>query len=128
LILVDSSVWIDHLRHGDTTLAALLDQGRVLGHPFVIGELALGSLRQRAAIIDALQDLPKANPADANEVLTFIKGQALHGRGIGYIDAHLLASVRLTADAMLWTRDRRLNAIASGLGLAATFPSAAALD
>ncbi len=120
MILVDSSVWIDHLRSADAGLAKLLNQGQVLAHPFVNGELALGSLRQRAGIISALQDLPKAVVADEVEVLGFIEGHALFGRGIGYIDAHLLASVRLTADATLWTRDKRLQQVAARLGLAAT--------
>jgi predicted nucleic acid-binding protein len=118
LILVDSSVWIDHLRQGDVSLSDLLDRGRVLVHPFVIGELALGSLRQRAVIIGALQDLPKAIVADDSEVLGFIEAHSLFARGIGYIDTHLLASVRLTAGARLWTRDRRLQEVATALGLA----------
>jgi predicted nucleic acid-binding protein len=122
LILVDSSVWIDHLRSADPKLADLLNRGQVLTHPFVIGELALGNLRQRASIIDALLDLPKAAVADDGEVLSFLDRYTLYGRGIGYIDAHLLASVRLTADAALWTRDKRLHEIASDLNIAATLP------
>jgi len=122
LILVDSSVWIDHLRSADASLAKLLNYGQVLSHPFVIGELALGGLRQRATIIGALHDLPKATVADDGEVLGFIERQSLYGRGIGYIDAHLLASVRLTADATLWTRDKRLHEIASEFRLAAVVP------
>lgn len=118
MILVDSSVWIDHLRSSDAVLSDLLNRAQVLAHPFVIGELALGSLCQRTTIIDALQDLPKAVIADDGEVLAFIERQSLYARGIGYIDAHLLASVRLTPDASLWTRDRRLNEIATVLGLA----------
>ncbi len=124
MILVDSSVWIDHLRSADAGLAELLNRGQVLAHPFVIGELALGSLRQRANIISALQDLPKAAVADDGEVMGFIDRHGLFGRGIGYIDAHLLASVRLTADAALWTRDKRLHEIASDLGIAAALPPA----
>ncbi len=119
MILVDSSVWIDHLRSADAELTKLLNQGQVLAHPFVIGELALGSLRQRASIISALQDLPKGVVADEAEVLGFIAGHALFGRGIGYIDAHLLASARLTANATLWTRDKRLQEVAAGLGIKA---------
>lgn len=122
MILVDSSVWIDHLRSADADLTALLNHGQVLSHPFVIGELTLGSLRQRANIIGALQDLPKAVVADEAEVLAFIDRHVLFGRGIGYIDAHLLASVRLTADAALWTRDKRLHETASDLGIAAMVP------
>ena len=120
MILVDSSVWIDHLRASNTALVDLLNRGQVLAHPFVTGELALGSLRQRGTIIAMLMGLPKAVVAEDGEVMAFIERQSLHERGIGYIDAHLLASVRLTADASLWTRDRRLHETAVELGLAAT--------
>jgi len=119
VILVDSSVWVDHLRSGDATLARLLDDGRVIAHPFVVGELALGSLRQRELILTALQDLPQAVVASDIEVLRFINQQALYGLGIGYVDAHLLASARLTAGGSLWTRDKRLQAVADQLGVAA---------
>lgn len=118
MILVDSSVWIDHLRCTDLTLTTLLDQGLILTHPFVIGELALGSLCQRATIIGYLLDLPKATVADDGEVLVFIQRQTLFGRGIGYIDTHLLTSVRLTTGATLWTRDKRLHKVAASLGIA----------
>lgn len=118
MILVDSAVWVDHLRSGDDRLAALLDRGLVLAHPFVIGELALGSLRRRAEILSALLDLPQATRAADDEVLAFIDRVGLHGLGIGYVDAHLLTSVRLTPDARLWTRDRRLLAAAARLGVA----------
>lgn len=119
MILVDSSVWVDHLRGGDATLARLLDDGRVIAHPFVVGELALGCLRQRELILTALQNLPQAVVASDTEVLCFIDQQALYGLGIGYVDAHLLASVRLTAGGSLWTRDKRLQAVAHRLGLTA---------
>jgi predicted nucleic acid-binding protein len=123
VILVDSSVWIDHLRSGNATLARMLDTGRVLAHPFVIGELALGNLRQRDFILAALRDLPQAVVASETEVLHFIIQQALYGRGIGYVDAHLLASTRLTSDGSLWTQDKRLRAVADWLGLAAVLSS-----
>jgi len=119
VILVDSSVWVDHLRKGDAILARLLNAARVLAHPFVVGELALGSLRQRESILATLQNLPQAIVARDAEVLRFINQQALHSVGIGYVDAHLLASVRLTAGGSLWTRDKRLHAVAGRLGLAA---------
>lgn len=119
MILVDSSVWIDHLRSGDAVLSALLERGGVLTHPFVIGELALGSLRQRDVILGALHDLPHVTVADDAEVMGFIARHALHGRGIGYIDTHLLAAVRLTHGATLWTRDKRLHEIATTLGIGA---------
>ena len=119
MILVDSSVWVDHLRAGNADLALLLQNGEVLTHAFVIGEIALGSLRQRDVVLSAMRGLPAAVRSSDDEVLAFIEGQALFGRGIGYIDAHLLASVRLTAGARLWTRDKRLLQVASALGVAA---------
>jgi predicted nucleic acid-binding protein len=123
VILVDTSIWIDHLRHGDTALAGLLDAQRVLTHPFVIGELALGALRQRDTILGALQDLPQVSVAHDGEILRFIGDQSLFGLGIGYIDAHLLASTRLTPDTTLWTRDKRLLAVATRLSLATAMAS-----
>jgi predicted nucleic acid-binding protein len=96
------------------------DSGNVLGHPFVTGELALGNLRQRDLVLSALRELPQAIVASDQEVLNFIDRQTLFGLGIRYVDAHLLAAVRLTADAKLWTRDQRLHAVATQLGLAAT--------
>jgi predicted nucleic acid-binding protein len=120
VILVDTSVWVDHLRANDRALAALLQTGAVLAHPFVIGELALGRLRERAIVLNALSDLPHASVATDMEVLHLVDRHTLFGRGIGYIDAHLLAAVRLTAGATLWTRDKRLHGIAVELGLAMT--------
>lgn len=122
MILADTSVWVDHLRAGDTALVALLDAGMVLAHPFVIGELALGNLRQREIVLKALADLPRASVATDAEVLHFIERHALPGREIGYIDAHLLAAVKLTPGAELWTSDKRLNGVAVQLGLATTLP------
>jgi len=119
VILVDTSVWIDHLRAQDATLGGLLDAGEVLGHPFVLGELALGNLRQRELVLTALGDLPQARVATDAEVLTFIERGRLYGFGIGYVDAHLLAAIRLTPGASLWTRDRRLHEAAARLGAAA---------
>jgi len=118
MILVDTSIWIDHLRASDERLARMLDDGKVLAHPFVTGELALGNLRQRDAVLSALQDLPQACVATENEVLRFIGAKSLFGIGIGYIDAHLLASVLLTPGSMLWTHDRRLLEASSRLGVA----------
>ena len=119
MILVDTSVWVEHLRSASAILSALLDDGGVLGHPFVLGELALGNLRQRDDILRVLRRLPQATSASHPEVLQFIDREALYGRGIGYVDAHLLAAARLTAGSKLWTRDRRLQAVAGHLGLAA---------
>ena len=118
MILADTSVWVDHLRAVDETLAGLLDRGVILAHPFLTGELALGSLRQRDLILGAFQDLPQTRVATEDEVLRFIDRHGLFGLGIGYVDAHLLAAVRLTAGATLWTRDKRLHGIADRFGLA----------
>jgi predicted nucleic acid-binding protein len=117
MILVDSSVWIDHLRGNDTRLAGLLGVGQVLTHPFVIGELAMGSLGQRDVILGALHGLPQAVAGSDDEVLGFIDQHALFGLGIGYVDAHLLVAARLTPHASLWTRDKRLHEVAERLGL-----------
>jgi len=98
----------------------LLGLGEVLGHPFVVGELALGNMRRRGAVLSDFRDLPQATVAAEDQILGFIDGQALLGRGIGYVDAHLLAATRLTPGAKLWTHDRRLHAVAAQLSLAAT--------
>ena len=123
MILVDTSIWIDHLRAGDPLLARLLDQGRVLVHPFIVGEIALGNLSKRGLVLQTLQDMPQAVQATHEEVLDFIEEQSLPGRGIGYVDAHLLAATRLTEGASLWTRDKRLRSAAEALSLTADIPS-----
>ncbi|KXS32069.1 MAG: Ribonuclease VapC [Candidatus Gallionella acididurans] len=119
MILVDTSVWIDHLRHGDSTLVKLLNAGQVLVHPFVIGEIALGSLGQRDLILETLTDMPRAKIATDEEVLALINQSNLYGIGIGYIDAHLLASARLTPGTLLLTHDKRLRTVANQVGLLA---------
>lgn len=116
MILVDTGVWVDHLRTGDSTLAGLLERGDVLGHPWVKGELALGHLRQWVTTLRLLSRLPQATVATDSEVLTLIETHNLQGTGIGYVDTQLLAATRLSPDAMLWTRDRRLAATAKRLG------------
>ena len=122
MILADTSVWVDHLRVGNKALAGLLDSGLILVHPFVIGELALGRLHEREIILVAVSELPKITVATDAEVLAFIGRHALFGRGIGYIDVHLLAAVRLSPGSKLWTRDNRLLRVADELGLAFTPP------
>ena len=116
MIFVDTSVWIDHLRAGSATLVRLLERGTVLGHPWVLGELALGHLGHRGEVIGLLASLPQATVATPAEVLTLIERHELHGEGIGYVDAQLLAATMLTPDATLWTTDRRLAAVTSRLG------------
>ena len=118
MILVDTSIWIDHLRTGDAELGELLRDGQVLAHPSVTGELALGHLSRRGEILRLLHNLPQTTVATDGEVLTLIDKRQLFGLGIGYVDAHLLAGTALTPAARLWTRDRRLARVAAQHGLA----------
>jgi predicted nucleic acid-binding protein len=118
LILVDTSVWVDHLRRGDPGLVDLLERSIVIVHPLVVGEIACGSLHNREAILELLQDLPAAAVAEGDEVLRFIDSHVLHGKGIGYVDVHLLASVALTEGARIWTRDKKLRLVAQMMGCA----------
>lgn len=117
LILVDTSIWIDHLRAGSEPLAALLQSDRVCNHAFVVGELACGNLANRSEVLTLLQALPRLPAASDDEVLHFIDHHRLMGRGIGYVDAHLLAACTLSA-AQLWSRDKRLATVADAMGLA----------
>lgn len=117
MILVDTSVWVDHLRAGEPTLVHLLNHGLVLAHPWVTGELALGHLSQRKDILGLLTGLPSAEIATDAEVLGLIEAEQLSGLGVGYVDAQLLAATRLTADARLWTADKRLAVVARRLRL-----------
>jgi predicted nucleic acid-binding protein len=117
VILADTSVWVEHLRRGLPRLATLLQEGKVLIHPWVIGELACSNLRNRGEVLELLQGLPAAVVARDSEVLVLIEREQLMGRGIGYVDAHLLASAKLS-HCQLWTQDRRLAALAQGGGLA----------
>jgi predicted nucleic acid-binding protein len=119
VILADTSVWIDHLREGNPLMEDLLRQEQVLTHPFVTGELALSGLQQRDVFLQRLRDLPSALVASSDEVLALILDNNLQGAGIGYVDAHLLASVRMTPNARIWTRDQKLAAVAERLAVAA---------
>jgi hypothetical protein len=118
MLVVDTSVFVDFLRNGDHALARELNAANVLSHPFVIGEIALGDLKNRAEVLDHLSALPKAVVASEDEALAFIEHFSLLGRGIGYVDAHLLASARLSC-SILWTRDKGLKSMAEELSLAA---------
>lgn len=116
MILVDTSVWVDHLNRGDAELVQQLERGEVLVHPMVIGELACGTLRNRGQILADLMLLPFAPRATDAEALLFLERHQLMGRGLGFIDVHLLASVALDGGATLWTRDHRLARVAKALG------------
>jgi predicted nucleic acid-binding protein len=115
-MLVDSSVWIDHFRRHDASLAVALEDGLVECHDFVIGELACGHLRQGTTILSLMQSLPRVRPVAHDEALSFLEMHALGGTGLGWVDVHLLAAARL-AGTSLWTRDRRLLTAAQRLGL-----------
>jgi predicted nucleic acid-binding protein len=116
MILVDTSVWADHIRRKNERMVTLMADGRILIHPFVVGELALGNLENRDVYLTSLNSLPTSTMATDNEVMTMIETEALFGSGIGYVDAHLLAAARLS-QAKLWTSDKRLHAASVRLGL-----------
>jgi len=119
VILLDASVWIDHIRSADGSVSALLDGEKVLCHPFVIGEVALGQFRERESFLVQLRKLPVSEVASHHEVMAFIERYRLFGSGLGYVDAHLLASALLTPGSKLWTRDKRLKEAATRLSLVA---------
>lgn len=117
MILVDSVIWVDHIRQEVPKLIRLLGDGEGLCHPFVIGEIALGSLRDRQFVLESLSSLPQAPLADHGEVLFLLEERRLYRLGIGYVDLHLIASCLLLPGTMLWTRDRRLRAAARQSGI-----------
>jgi predicted nucleic acid-binding protein len=119
MILADSSIWIDHFRSVDPALQMLLNNENIVMHPFIIGELSLGHIPRYDEIMRMLGDLPAIARADDGEVRHLIRSHRLFGTGIGYVDAHLLASVKLSRSDRLWTRDRRLNRIAQAMELSA---------
>lgn len=119
MILADTSVWIDHLRSGDADLRNQLEAGNIIVHPRVLGELACGVIPRREAVLSLIGRLPRVTVASDVEVLSFIETHRLMGRGIGLVDAHLLASVSLTPETLLWTRDRSLARLTTLLALTA---------
>jgi predicted nucleic acid-binding protein len=116
MVLVDTSVWVSHLRNGGVGLEKLLNDGEVVCHPLIVGELACGNLKNRHEILMYLQSLPMAVLAEDGEVLKFIENHQLMGRGLGYIDVHLIAAAVLT-DVPLWTFDKTLNKITKKIGI-----------
>lgn len=119
LVLADTSVWTDHLRSREPVLDVLVQCEQLLMHPYVIGELAMGNLKDRTTFIRRLHQMEMSLRASEDEVAALVEGQRLHGSGLSWIDAHLLASVLLMDEVRLWTRDRRLNAAAERLGISA---------
>jgi predicted nucleic acid-binding protein len=122
LILADTSIWIDYLRSGSKDLRRHLDQGQIVIHPFIIAELALGSLKDRTQTLALLDFLPKIRIARMSELRLMIEARRLYNLGIGLTDAHLIASVFIDAPTLLWTRDKRLRKVAEGLGIHASLP------
>jgi predicted nucleic acid-binding protein len=122
LILADTSVWIDHLRSGGKELRRHLDQGEIVIHPFIITELALGSLKDRTQTLALLDLLPKVRVARISELRLMIEARRLYNLGIGLTDAHLIASIFIDSPTLLWTRDKRLRKVAERLGIHASLP------
>jgi predicted nucleic acid-binding protein len=122
LILADTSVWIDHLRSGIREMRQHLSRGQIVIHPFIIAELALGSLRDRVKTLALLDLLPHLRMAQLDEVRALIETRRLHGFGIGLIDAHLIASILINPPTLLWTRDKRLRRVTERLGIHASLP------
>jgi predicted nucleic acid-binding protein len=116
MILVDTSVWIEHFRVGNDRLRSLLFDEQVLCHPFIVGELACGTLKKRGEILSMLKALPGAKLLEHDEVMVFLEAQRLYGRGIGWVDAHLLASTLLTG-CVIWTFDKPLRRAAAVLNV-----------
>ncbi len=119
MVIVDTSIWINHFRRADGALIDLLERPLVLTHPAVVGELACGTLRRRGEILDWMRDLPRATVARDDEVLRLIEHAELWGQGIGWVDAHLVAAARLGSDR-IWTADRRLRSVCADLEIAYT--------
>lgn len=115
MVIVDTSVWVSHLRKGDAKLERLLDDGDVICHPFIVGELACGNLGNRSEILSLFQALPMATQAEHEEVMQFIESNKLMGKGLGYVDVHLIASAALTG-VPIWTLDKKLDEVSSKLG------------
>jgi predicted nucleic acid-binding protein len=120
LILADTSIWIDHFRSGDENLRLRLEQGQIVTHLFIIAELALGSLQDRVKTLVLLDRLPQVRVAQMNEVRLAIEARRLYSRGIGLIDAHLIASIFINPPTLLWTRDKQLRKVAEDFGIHAS--------
>ncbi len=117
MILADTSIWIDHLRSGNKEMKELLDRGQIVVHPFIVAELALGSLRDRAKTLALLDLLPQMRVAQLSELRLMIEARRLYNLGIGLTDAHLIASVFMHSPTLLWTKDKRLRQVAENLGI-----------
>lgn len=117
MILADTSVWVDHLHGSNPQMQDLLNRGKIATHPFVVGEIALGSLRNRRQKLGAMDSLRKVKVAQMSEVRRMIEAHALYSKGIGLTDAHIIASCLITPGTQLWTRDASMNAMATAIGV-----------
>lgn len=117
MILADTSIWVEYLRRGDPEMEKLLSRDQIVTHPFVVAEIALGSLRKRRERLAELQSLLEVKIAQLSEVRHMIETRSLHGKGIGLIDAYLLASCLMTPGTQLWTRDAAMARVARALGI-----------
>ncbi len=122
MILADTSIWIDHFRAGNEEMRKQLDSGHIVIHPFLIAELAMGSLRERTKTLAFLDGLPRVRVARLEEVRQMIEARSLYSRGLGLIDAHLIASIFITPSTQLWTQDKALRRIAEAFGVHASLP------
>ena len=122
MILADTSVWVDHLRFGDKDMRQLLDRGQIVIHPFIVAELALGSIKDRAKTLALLDLLPQARIAQLYELRLGIEARRLYSVGIGFTDAHLIASALIDSPTLLWARDKKLRKVAENLGIHASLP------
>jgi predicted nucleic acid-binding protein len=122
MILADTSVWADHLRRKDATMSTCLDLEEIVMHPFVLGELSMGSMPKYDATIASLREMPSIQVAHPDEVLVLVRNNMLMGTGIGYVDAHLLASCLIVPGSRVWTRDKRHRRAAKHVGVASALP------
>lgn len=122
MILADTSVWVDHLRSSDPIMTVLLQSGKIATHPFVVTEIALGSLRDRRKKLASMDALRQVNIAESDEVRRLIESHSLYSKGLGLTDVHLIASCMMTVGVQLWTRDKALAAVAQSMGVSASLP------
>ena len=122
MILADTSIWIDHFRSGNKEVMKLLDHGQIVIHPFIVAELALGSLRDRSKTLALLDLLPRVRVAQLSEVRQMIEARSLYSRGIGLTDAHLIAAIFLNPSTLLWTKDIQLRNVCEALRIHANLP------
>lgn len=123
MILADTSIWVEYLRGSNPQMASLLARGKIVMHPFIVAEIALGSLKNRRQKLDGMDNLRKAKVAQMSEVRRMIEANRLYAKGIGLSDAHIIASCLITPETQLWTRDAAMKAIATAIGVPIYYPN-----